>query len=272
VILDDLRYRYPGAGAFTLGPLHHEGPDHRPWLILGSTGSGKSTLLRLLAGSLRADGGAIRGGAAAGAAAYLPQLPERALAGRNLAEDLCGEVRPPQARRTQLREALDRVGLTGLSLSRRSRRLSAGERRRLALALLLISGQSHWALDEPEAGLDRGGVDRLLQVLAARAGEGTGRLWIATHRFEIYASLRPWVLVLQAGRLVAGGELSSLSAHPAVTEALALSERAPFRLWDRLRSRVRGLGPITDDLPPDHPLEGTRSLLLDRAGLAPPRV
>ena len=33
-----LRYRYPGRGGFDLGPMDLEGPDPRPWLILGPSG------------------------------------------------------------------------------------------------------------------------------------------------------------------------------------------------------------------------------------------
>jgi energy-coupling factor transporter ATP-binding protein EcfA2 len=264
MILRDLTHRYPGPGGFTLGPIRHEGPDDRPWLILGPTGSGKTTLLRLLAGGLRPSGGALEG---AEPAAYLPQLPERALAGRNLAEDLCGDVRPSQALRARLRHALARVGLDGIPLSRRSRRLSAGERRRLALALLLLSGHRHWALDEPEAGLDAAGTGRLLEVLTARARAHEGRMWIATHRFELYASLRPWVLVLDQGGLLGGGEAPSVYAEPALAGALSLSERAVFRVWERLRARSPELGALTAALPAGHPLAGVHLLLRERAGL-----
>jgi ABC-type multidrug transport system ATPase subunit len=240
-------------------------PDDRPCLILGPTGSGKSTLLRLLAGSLKPSGGSIDG---AEPAAYLPQRPERALAGRNLAEDLCGELRPGRQRRALLRRALGRVGLSGVALSRRSRMLSAGERRRLALALLLLSDHRHWALDEPESGLDATGVGEVAGILAARAREGTGRLWIATHRFEVHARLRPWTVVLERGRLLAAGELRTVCALPAVSEALSLSARAPFRIWARLSGMQPDLGAITDPLGAEHRLESVRELLEERAGLS----
>ncbi len=122
--------------------------------------------------------GSVRGRASEGSAAYLPQLPERALAGRNLAEDLCGDARPTLSRRTELRTVLKAVDLAGAGLSRPSRTLSAGERRRAAIALLLLSGHDHWALDEPDAALDAGGVDRVVALLRESelfpAGVGSG--------------------------------------------------------------------------------------------------
>jgi len=234
MILEGLTYRHPGNPDFCLGPLQVEGPDRRIWLILGSTGSGKSTLLRLLGGVLKPDAGRVLGVSPSQEAAYLPQLPERALVGRNLAEDLCGEVRPPPTLRTRLRKALETVGLRGVSLSRRGSTLSSGEKRRVALALLLLTDYRYWALDEPDAALDAQGTGQMTTLIAQRATQPTGATWIATHHFEAYADLDPWALVLQRGQAIAHGKLGDVLRLPLVRSVLCLSERPPFRLWKDL--------------------------------------
>ncbi len=210
-------YRPPGPRRFELGPLDIEGPDDRPWLVLGPAGSGKSTLLRLLGGVIRPHSGRILGLEPGRESAYLPQLPERALAGRNLAEDLCGEVRPEAATRTRLRGALVAVGLEGMPLSRRSRRLSTGERRRLSLALLHLSSASGWALDEPDAGLDAMGRASLGGWLGAQSGR---RLWISSHRWGVYEPLNPWTLILQSGKAIGAGALGEVFQNPNIQELL----------------------------------------------------
>ena len=210
-------YRPPGPRRFELGPLDFEGPDDRPWLLLGPAGSGKSTLLRLLGGVIRPRSGNIQGLEPDRESAYLPQLPERALAGRNLAEDLCGEVRPEAATRTRLRAALSAVGLEGMPLSRKSRRLSTGERRRLSLALLYLSPASHWALDEPDAGLDASGRADLEGWLRGAAGR---RLWIASHRWSLYERMNPWTLILESGKVRAAGPIEAVFRSPKVRELL----------------------------------------------------
>ena len=210
-------YRPPGPRRFELGPLDVEGPDDRPWLLLGPAGSGKSTLLRLLGGVIRPRSGNIRGLEPGRESAYLPQLPERALAGRNLAEDLCGELRPEAATRTRLRAALSAVGLEGMPLSRKSRRLSTGERRRLSLALLYLSPASSWALDEPDAGLDASGRASLLGWLSAQEGR---RLWIASHRWSLYERMNPWTLILESGKVIAAGPIEAVFRSPSVRELL----------------------------------------------------
>jgi len=206
-------YRPSGPRRFELGPLDFEGPDDRPWLLLGPAGSGKSTLLRLLGGVIRPRSGRIVGLEPGRESAYLPQLPERALAGRNLAEDLCGEVRPEAATRARLRVALAAVGLEGMPLSRRSRRLSTGERRRLSLALLHLSPASSWALDEPDAGLDASGRASLEAWLGAEVGR---RLWIASHRWTLYEWMNPWTLILGSGKVVAAGPIEAVFREPRV--------------------------------------------------------
>ena len=262
MILDGVLYRYAAGGRFTLGPLDLEGPDDRPWLVLGPTGSGKTTLLRILGGATKPDRGKILGGGGADAA-YLPQLPERALAGRNLAEDLSGDVRPPQARRARLRNALEEVGLRGIALSRRSRDLSAGERRRLALALLVLAGRRGWALDEPEAGLDVVGTRLLVHVLERRCGGGR-RCWIGTHRPEVYRSLDPWVVVLDGGRCLGAGEWADLARGQRVAEALGLAQRPTFRLRKALRAGNKGQNRGESPGTKEGPVAQVFALLTDR--------
>lgn len=266
--LDALTYRYPGPNAFCLGPLTVEGPDDRPWVVLGASGSGKSTLLRLLGGALRPTTGRMLGCVSEGSAAYLPQLPERALAGRNLAEDLCGDARPTRSRRSELRSALQAVGLAGAGLSRPSRTLSAGERRRVAIALLLLSGHDHWALDEPDAALDAGGVDRVVSLIRERVVSSRGGLWVATHRHEPFAPLRPWALVLDGGRAIATGEIGEVLCEPEVARLVGLAHRPPVRLWDAIR-RCCGTGWSGLDEPApesDKPAQ-LHTLLASEAGL-----
>jgi energy-coupling factor transporter ATP-binding protein EcfA2 len=264
--LRGVAFAYPGRGGFALGPLVVEGPRDRPWLILGPSGSGKSTLLRLLGGVLTPREGTIEG-TGPGSAAYLPQFPERALAGRNLAEDLTGNLRPSTETRRRLREILERVGLRGLPLSRRSRTLSEGERRRLALGLLCLSGHDHWALDEPDAALDRTGQETLVRLLAGRDASREA-VWIGTHRFSIYGPLRPWVVVLNLGQLVACGELGDVLGTPAAGEVLSLARRPEFALQagldgGRNRPRVSPSG-----VPPGRDRETlVRLQLQERMGL-----
>lgn len=151
-------------------------------LLLGPNGSGKSTLLRLLAGLKRPDAGALLWNGADALAdlavharrvAYLGHL-DAIKAGLTVAENLAFV-----AGRQPVIPALAAFGLEGLA-DLPARMLSAGQRRRLALARLPLSPAALWLLDEPTLGLDTASLGRLGAVLATHRDAG-GMVVAATH-------------------------------------------------------------------------------------------
>lgn len=75
--------------------------------------------------------------------------------------------------------AVDRMNLRALA-GRPAHMLSAGQKRRLGLARLLVTGRALWLLDEPTVSLDADSVALFADVLRAHLGQGGGAV-IATH-------------------------------------------------------------------------------------------
>jgi heme exporter protein A len=151
-------------------------------LLVGPNGSGKSTLLRLIAGLVRAEAGRLCWHGEdvladlsehAARVAYLGHL-DAVKPGLTVAENLA-----VWGRRTPLRAALEAVGLAALA-DLPAKMLSAGQRRRLALARLLLRPVPLWLLDEPTLGLDAAAVERFGAMLAAHRSAG-GVVLAATH-------------------------------------------------------------------------------------------
>jgi len=148
-------------------------------LIEGDNGSGKTTLMRILAGLLHVDEGELywRGESlqrdrCSGEILFLGhQLGLKAdlspSENLRIAVGLHGYREP-----TDIPAALAEVGLSGYE-DEPVRRLSAGQKKRAALARLVLLPATLWLLDEPYANLDRTGialVNRLLEEHLARDG------------------------------------------------------------------------------------------------------
>jgi len=175
-------------------------------LLLGENGSGKTSLLILLARLADPDGGPVRdsGPRSPGPHSGMAfQEPERSCFAESVAEELDFGLRrwglPAPLRAQRAREALIALGLSPEScLGRDPFQLSAGERRRVAIAAVLALAPRVLLLDEPAASLDAAGRRLLREALAAFPG---ALLW-ADHReppgFEGFFHRR---LVLARGRL-----------------------------------------------------------------------
>ncbi len=101
---------------------------------------------------------------------------------------------------TSVDEALARLGLAGRLANVQVSRLSAGQRRRVAVATLLLRSADLWLLDEPHAGLDAEGRERLDALVADAAREGTTVL-LASHELERARSLATRVVTMAGGQI-----------------------------------------------------------------------
>ena len=158
-------------------------------VLTGPNGSGKSTLLRLMAGLIRPltggltwDGQPMHGAdppASAGLAflGYQDAIKPALSVADNLA--FWAALADPSEAKARARLALDELGLGDLA-DLPGRYLSSGQRRRLAIARLLVSAAPLWLLDEPTVALDTDGVTRL-GTAVARHRNGGGLVVVATH-------------------------------------------------------------------------------------------
>jgi heme exporter protein A len=147
--------------------------------VTGPNGAGKSTLLRLVAGLLAPVAGniALEPQPADGAIHYVGHLDglKTALSVRQNLEfwRSLWDGKP-------VAPALETVGIGNLA-DLPVQALSAGQRRRVALARLLIAERPLWLLDEPATALDASGEAMLGRVIAAHLAGG-GIAMVATHR------------------------------------------------------------------------------------------
>ncbi len=181
LIVEDLACRRSGRRVFA--GLSFALEPGEALVVTGRNGAGKSSLLAMLAGRLRPDAGAVR--VEGVGERTLPEclhlvghrdgLKAAMTARENLdfARDLLGHRSLPAE------EALAEVGLAHAAALPVAY-LSAGQRRRVALARLLVAHRPLWLLDEPTSALDAASQTTLGMLMNEHLSNG-GLIVAATH-------------------------------------------------------------------------------------------
>jgi heme exporter protein A len=166
--------------------------------VSGPNGTGKTTLLRVVCGLLRPEQGAVSWlgksiasvrdeyQAALAYASHEPALKGDLTALENLRFAVGLKRRVTAA---QLREGLERTGVAACA-DLPARVLSAGQRRRVAMARVLAMSASLWLLDEPFTNLDAGGTDLVSGLLQEHVRQGGLALVVAHHDLKLDCKVR----------------------------------------------------------------------------------
>ena len=166
--------------------------------ISGPNGTGKTTLLRVVCGLLRPEQGLVSWlgtsiatvraeyQATLAYASHEPALKADLTALENLrfAVGLKRRVSPGE-----LRASLERTGV-GACADLPARVLSAGQRRRVAMARVLAMSATLWLLDEPFTNLDSAGTDLMSSLLQSHVERGGAALVVAHHDLSIDVDMR----------------------------------------------------------------------------------
>jgi heme exporter protein A len=206
LVADDLACRRGGRLIFS--GLSFALPPGGALVLTGANGSGKSSLLRVLATLLSPAAGRLLWGGApvaddvAGYRAWLGYLGhlDAIKPALGVRETLAFWAGMRGAVQPRLDVALAAFGLDPIA-DWPCGWLSAGQRRRLALARFVAAPVPLWLLDEPMAALDTDGETRLADAIAAHRAGG-GRIVVATHQ----PMALPGAVELALGDFAAAGD------------------------------------------------------------------
>jgi len=162
-------------------------------VVLGLNGAGKTTLLRMLAGVDIPDTGQIEPGHGL-RIGYYAQEHETIDVKRSVLENMVSSS--PDITETEARRVLGSFLFTGDDTAKPAGVLSGGEKTRLALAMIVVSGANVLLLDEPTNNLDPASREEILGALASY----TGAVVLVSHDEGAVGALNPErVLILPDG-------------------------------------------------------------------------
>ena len=175
-------------------------------LLQGPNGAGKTSILRVCAGLLPIERGS---GRVLGIDLVTQRNEVRSRVGllghsNGLYLDLTVEqnirfwASMVNATEDEIVRAMSLMRIDGRLSSVKTARLSAGQRRRCALASLLVRRAEIWLLDEPHAGLDAQGRDELDSVLRHAVSAGA-TIVLASHEMERASALATRVVTVDGG-------------------------------------------------------------------------
>jgi heme ABC exporter ATP-binding subunit CcmA len=176
------------------------------FLLQGPNGAGKTSLLRVCAGLLPIERGT---GRILGIDVTTQREDIRSRVGllghtNGLYLDLTVEqnisfwATTVGATRDEITSAMRRMKVDGRLANVKASQLSAGQRRRTALASLIVRRAEIWLLDEPHAGLDAAGRDELDELLREAVSAGA-TVMLASHESERASQLATRTITIDGG-------------------------------------------------------------------------
>ncbi|QUC67753.1 energy-coupling factor transporter ATPase [Aristaeella hokkaidonensis] len=222
--------------------------------IIGHTGSGKSTLVQHLNGLLKPtsgqvliDGEDLNGEhvnrrALRQRIGLVFQYPEYQLFEETVAKDIAFGPKNQGLSAAEIDErvryAMDCVHLDYQKYAERSPfELSGGQMRRVAIAGVLAMKPSVLILDEPTAGLDPRGRDRILGMLEELHARENVTILMVSHSMDDMARLASRLIVMSDGKVVADGTPREIFMQEEMMTSIGLDIPEAARLCARLRAK-----------------------------------
>ncbi|MGA8943810.1 MAG: ATP-binding cassette domain-containing protein [Thermoactinomyces sp.] len=197
--------------------------------VLGGNGAGKSTLLLSLNGIIRPSGGEVlfngipvdyskKGlGNLRQSVGMVFQDPDSQLFSASVYQDISfGAVNmklPEEEVRKRVTFAMERMGIAHLK-DKPTHCLSFGQKKRAAIAGVLVMEPEVLVLDEPTAGLDPVGVSEIMKLLREIQGELGLTVIISTHDIDIVPLYCDYSYVIEQGKIVLEGTPKKVFAQP----------------------------------------------------------
>lgn len=218
--------------------------------IIGHTGSGKSTLIQHLNGLLKPTSGRVLIDGLDTASKDLKELrkhvgivfqyPEHQLFEETVYKDIAFGLKknniPDDQAKREIYDVIKAVGLPEEVLEKSPFELSGGQKRRVAIAGVLVMKPGILVLDEPTAGLDPKGRDELFSFITQIHKKLGMTIILVSHSMEDVARLVDRVIVMNSGHVEIDGSVADVFVDFARLERIGLSAPQVAYLMKELKN------------------------------------
>jgi energy-coupling factor transport system ATP-binding protein len=234
ISVENVTFHYPG-GQDVLRGVDLEIKDGEFVAVMGENGAGKTTLVKMFNGLLKPDQGVVKVDGVETSTKSVAQLsrdvglifqnPDHQLFAETVAQELGFSLQNFGFSEEVIQRRVATL-LNALDLERYEKVspfiLSGGERKRVALAAILVWDPKHVIMDEPTIGQDYLQKDRLRNFIVQLVSQGK-TIVIVTHDVEFVAECRPRVVLLSKGKVIADGPAASILTDPSIVEQGSLA-------------------------------------------------
>jgi energy-coupling factor transport system ATP-binding protein len=217
--------------------------------LIGPTGSGKSTLIQHFNGLLKPSSGRVLVNGIDVSGRNLKELrkhvgivfqyPEYQLFEETVYKDIAFGLKKTDCSEKQMEvkiyEAIEAVGLKDDVMYKSPFELSGGQKRRVAIAGIIVMKPEILILDEPAAGLDPQGREELYDLIVNMHKKYKMTIILVSHSMEDIARLAQRVVVINKGRIVMEGVPVQVFSHREELESIGLSLPQISYLFERLK-------------------------------------
>lgn len=264
-----LEYTYSPNSPFAhkaLDGIDLEIPEGKVTAIIGQTGSGKSTLVQHLNGLLMPQKGTID---IAGfhlepgqkqkdikqlrkKVGLVFQFPEYQLFEETIGKDIAfGPINfgdTPEQAEEKAKRILPEVGLDDSYMERSPFDLSGGQKRRVAIAGILVQDPEVLVLDEPAAGLDPQGAREMMNLFMKLNREQGKTVILVSHDMEHVLKYCDNVVVLEKGKVKTSTDAKTFFMHPEWMEEIGINPPGIVKLKQELAAKGFEVDPEEFDL------------------------
>lgn len=233
ISVENVSFRYPG-GSQVLHDVNLRINDGEFIAIMGENGAGKTTLVKMFNGLLQPTKGKVSVDGVGTGEKSVAQLsrdvglifqnPDHQLFAETVAEELSFSLRNFGFKEDVIEHRVTSL-LSTLDLDRyRSSSpfvLSGGERKRVALAAILVWDPKHVIMDEPTIGQDYLQKDRLRNFIVQLVSQGK-TIIVVTHDVEFVAECKPRVVLLSRGEIIGDGPAAKILTDPSLVQKASL--------------------------------------------------